>query len=73
MLKNITLNAEEGMIRRAREQAAKESKSLNSLFREWLRRYINQVQEGYSYVELMDSLSHVHPGRKFSRGEMNER
>ena len=72
MLKNITLNAEEGLIRRAREQAEKESKSLNALFREWLRRYIKQAQGGYSYIELMESLSHVHPGRKFSRTEMNE-
>ena len=73
MLKNITLNAEEGLILRAREQASKEKKTLNALFREWLQRYISQSNSGENYRELMERLSYAQPGRKFSRAEMNER
>jgi hypothetical protein len=36
MLKNITLRAEENLIRRARERAAAENTTLNAEFRRWL-------------------------------------
>jgi hypothetical protein len=73
MLKNITVSAEESLIRKAREKAEREKKSLNSLFREWLARYIGQDGAGKNYEELMEKLRYARPGRKFTRDELNER
>jgi len=71
--KNVTLSAEEGLIRRAREMAEREGTTLNALFREWLARYVNRKDAGRNYDELMKRLSYVRPGRTFTREEMNER
>lgn len=61
------------MIIKAREKAAREHTSLNSLFQQWLRQYIHSDEAEKKYQELMDSISYACPGRKFSREEMNER
>ena len=42
MLKNITLSADEALIREARRQAALHNTTLNALFREWLNQYVAQ-------------------------------
>ena len=73
MVKNITLSADEGLLRRAREKAASENRSLNHAFREWLERYAGREKTGDTFDALMKRLSYVRPGRKFSREEMNER
>ncbi len=73
MLKNITLSAEETLIRRAREKALHEHKTLNAIFRKWLRRYIKQDQASTDYKVLMEQLSYAQAGRSFSRDELNER
>ena len=73
MLKNITLSAEKSLIQKAREKAVKERKSFNVVFREWLRSYTGQKIAAENYKDLMKQLRHIHPGRKFSRVEMNER
>lgn len=73
MIKNITFNAEESLLQKAREKAMHERKSLNVLFREWLSRYVNQDDVSKKYRTLMKQMSYAVPGRKFSREEMNER
>jgi len=73
MRKNITLNAEEAHIRRAREKAARQNKSLNTVFREWLARYAGADDAAARFEQLMARLRHVNAGRKFTRDEMNER
>jgi len=73
MVKNITLSADENVLRRAREKAANEKRSLNHAFREWLERYAGQEKSGDAFDALLKRLSYVRPGRKFSREEMNER
>jgi hypothetical protein len=73
MQKNITLNAEESLIERAREVAARQHRSLNAAFREWLLRYTGADRAKDGYDQLMEKLSHVELGRSFSREEMNER
>ncbi len=73
MLKNITLSADEQLIKKAREKARRENTTLNENFRQWLKRYVMSDQEQFNYDELMDSLNYVNPGRKFSRDELNER
>jgi len=73
MMRNITFSAEDQLIVKAREKAAREQRSLNDVFREWLARYVGRDEIGKRFDELMRSLSHVRAGRKFTREEMNER
>ena len=71
--KNITFRAEEYLIKRAREKAARQNKSINSVFREWLSRYVGADDAHEGYERLMARLGHARSGRKFTREEMNER
>ena len=74
MVKNITLSADEELIRRARERAAGENKSLNKVFREWLVTYAGRGEEAAAnYRRLMKRLSYVEAGGPYTRDEMNER
>jgi hypothetical protein len=72
MVKKITLSADEALIRRAREKAAREGRTLNSAFRDWLEKYVKQKAAVEEYDKLMRRFSYVRPGRKFSRGELAE-
>lgn len=73
MMKNITLSADEQLIRQAREKAARENRALNTLFREWLQRYVGNDKAAAAHHEVLQRLSYVRVGQKFSREEMNER
>ena len=73
MIKNITFNAEDFLLKKAREKAMRERKSLNGVFREWLGRYVGQEDVSKNYRALMKSMKYVVPGKKFSREELNER
>ncbi|MFQ5638955.1 MAG: hypothetical protein ACE5IR_13305 [bacterium] len=73
MLKNITLSAESTLIRKAREKASRERTTLNSIFRQWLMRYVNSDKKTTDFDALMESLQYARPGRTFSRDAMNER
>ncbi len=72
-MKNITLSGDEALIQKAREKARQENTNLNTVFREWLARYVGQDGERKEYQSLMKRLSYVKPGRRFSREEMNAR
>lgn len=73
MLKNITLSADEELIRRARKKAQLENTTLNNTFRQWLKRYVGASIQKTDYMTLMEKLSYARPGRSFTRDEMNER
>lgn len=73
MLKNITLSAEEKLIKKARAKANREGTTLNASFRQWLRQFANSTFKTDDYNQLMKSLSYAKAGKKFSREEMNER
>lgn len=73
MLKNVTLSADEAIIEQARRRAQLENTTLNELFRRWLNQYVAQPGAADRYRSLMQRLSYVDAGRKFSREEMNER
>lgn len=73
MVKNITLSADEALIRGARQRAAKENRSFNDAFREWLARYAVPEAIAEGYHDLMRELGSDRAGRKFTREEMNER
>lgn len=72
MLKNITLSAEEELIRKARERAQRERSTLNAEFRKWLQRYSHDIKTT-DYQAFMHKLDYAKPGRSFTREEMNER
>ena len=72
-MKNITLSAEAELIRKAREKARKERKTLNGLFRSWLERYVGKDRHQDRYDEFMERVSYASVGRSFSRDELNER
>lgn len=73
MLRNITLSAEEELIKKARHKAQKQRTTLNATFREWLLQYVNAGTGGSEYESLMKSLHYAQPGKKFTREELNER
>jgi hypothetical protein len=73
MVKNITLSADELLIRKAREKASQEKTTLNASFRQWLKQYTNFSLKMDDYDFLMNSLNYVRIGKKQSRDEMNER
>jgi len=73
MLKNITLSADEELIRKARHKAQQERTTLNETFRHWLKQYVNSGIQGSEYESLMKSLNYAQPGKTFSRDELNER
>jgi hypothetical protein len=73
MLTNVTVSAENTLIKKAKEKAHKENKTLNSLFNEWLSRYIRDSNPADEYEEFMARAKYANPGKKFSREEMNAR
>ncbi len=73
MLKNITLSADEELIRKARRKAQKENTTVNEQFRIWLSRFIKADNRMTDYDALMQKLSYASSSKKFSRDELNER
>ena len=66
------ISAETQLLADARARAEVE-RTTNTLFREWLARYVGRAQAAAAYPELRRRLKHVSSGRKFSREEMNAR
>jgi len=73
MLKNITLSAEESIIRGCRERAMGEHTSLNALFRKWRSEYVGRSTASSDYARTMHELAYANAGKRFSRDEMNAR
>lgn len=73
MTRNITLSAEEKVIREARLRAKEEHTSLNMVFRDWLHRYASGHRKRCDYQDVMERLSYADAAGKFSRDEMNAR
>ena len=72
-MKNITLSADEELIEQARLLAKSRHKTLNAVFREWLKQFTTQGGDTQEFDALMKRLRHVEAGRRFSRDELNER
>ena len=64
MDKNITLSAQEQLIEKARLKARQEKKSLNTLFRSWLKSYALGDSVGEEYELFMEKAEYVKPGKK---------
>ena len=71
--KNITLTADEDLIKRARMRAIEQKTSLNVVFRQWLKRYASTAAPEEDYRRLMKQLKAVDSGGTFTRDEMNSR
>ena len=74
-VKDITLSADEHVIKLARERAARERTTLNAKFQEWLEDYSKGKQQREDAMAVIDEISRTARtgGRKFTRDEMNER
>ncbi|MEW6089205.1 MAG: hypothetical protein AB1498_12970 [bacterium] len=72
-MKNITLSAEDILIKKARNKANNENTTLNELFRRWIKNYIGSLTISHDYDKFMDKVNYVKSGKKFTREEMNER
>ena len=73
MLRNITLSADEALIKKARQRAEAHNTTLNNEFRRWLAQYSQLPTSKDDLMTLMDSLAYARPGGTFSRDELNER
>ena len=73
MLRNITLSADEELIRKARQKSQREQTTLNATFRQWLKQYTNSNSSTFDFEILMNSLEYVNSGKNFTRDEFNER
>jgi hypothetical protein len=73
MARNVTFSAEERLLEAARRKAARERRSLNEAFREWLRHYVERDDAAERFDRIMNRLRYVRSGRKFTRTELNER
>ena len=73
MLKNITLSADEKLIKKARRKAQEQNTTLNASFRQWLMQYVRNTTKTTDFFEFMKSLKYVTPGKHFTREELNER
>ena len=72
-MKNVTLSADETLIERARMVARSRQTTLNDEFRLWLASYAEAGHGAEGFDALMQRLSYVNAGRRFSRDEMTER
>jgi N-methylhydantoinase A/oxoprolinase/acetone carboxylase beta subunit len=73
MLKNITLSAEEELIRKAKEVARREHTTLNANFQQWLKQYVIKNTKVVDFNKFMEQLDYVDSSGEFTRGNNNER
>lgn len=71
-MKNISLSADEGLIKQARVVARARNTTLNAAFREWLERYAAQAAAP-AVDALMTRLRRVRSAGPYTRDQMNER
>ena len=74
VVRNITFSAEDQLIDQARAVAARNRRSLNDEFRDWLAKYAEEGRKAeLSFREVVTQMNDVKVTRKYSREEMNER
>ena len=72
-MKKVTLRADAALIEKARSIARSRRTTLNSEFRDWLRKYIAAAGNGTAFEALMQRLKHIRSAGAYTRDEMNER
>lgn len=75
-MKNITFSAKEEAIDKARKAAAKQHRTLNELFREWLENISHETGDeevSDRLYALWKTSNYLCVGKKLSRDDLNER
>ncbi len=74
-MRNITLRADEGLIKASRRRAAAEGTSLDALFQRWPAEYVGRERQADAALAAIHDLREdiATGGRTFTRDEMNER
>ncbi len=72
-MKNVTLSANEDVIRKAKNKAQQNNTTLNSLFRKWLDDYTRDRNIALELDRFLSETEYVEAGRGFTRDECNER
>lgn len=72
-MKNVTFRVQEDTLKRAREKAGKERRSLNNLVGQWFKNYSAAQNETFDVRQYLNRIKGVKIGRKFTRVEMNAR
>lgn len=72
-MKSITFRANEHLIEQARLVALSQGKTLNIVFREWLKQFADRAGNVQEFDSLMKRLEHVEVRGPFSRDDMNNR
>ena len=75
-MKNITFSAKEEYIEKARQVAAQKHRTLNELFREWLKDLNSQSGDEATADKLQtlwSQTNYLKVGKKLSRDELHER
>jgi plasmid stability protein len=74
MLKNITFSVEEEVIAKARAAAKAQGKTLNDMFREWIKKTAEAEERRKHILTAFESVKDLDlGGPKMTREEMNER
>jgi hypothetical protein len=73
-MKKVTFSVEEQLIKKAREVARAQNRTLNAAFREWLVDFTEPARNAEQFTVLMKRLrQHVRAKPPYTRDEMNER
>jgi hypothetical protein len=72
-MKNVTLSANEDVIRKAKNKAQNNNTTLNSLFRKWLDDYTRDRNLALELERFLIKTEYAEAGRGFTRDEFNER
>ncbi len=72
-MKNVTLSANEDVIRKAKNKAQQNHTTLNSLFRKWLDDYTRDKNIALELDRFLSETAYAEAGRSFTRDEFNER
>ncbi len=72
-MKNITLSANEDVLRKAKNKAQQNNSTLNNLFRKWLDDYTRDKNIAHELDRFLSETEYVEAGRSFTRDEYNER
>lgn len=70
---NVTLSADEDLIRRARARARARASTLNAEFRAWLEQYVSAEAAGAAFDAIHAQTEYVRVGQRFDRDQLNER
>jgi hypothetical protein len=73
VMKNVTLSANEDVIRKAKNKAQNNNTTLNSLFRKWLDDYTRDKNIALELERFLIETEYAVAGRGFTRDEFNER